>query len=198
MDFRSLRVINEDIIAADQGFGMHPHKDMEIITYIVSGALAHKDSMGNTHIVSAGGVQYMSAGTGVFHSEFNPSKVAEAHIIQIWIKPAAAGLTPAYCELSPPESQTTNEPRLVISPDGRNGSLKINQNAFLYICDIDEGFSIPLSTAAASCFWLQVVDGEVRIGDIVAGKGDGVSGEIEEGHNITATRKSKYLLFGLN
>jgi hypothetical protein len=190
--------MNEDIIAPGQGFGMHPHKDMEIITYIVSGSLAHKDSIGNTHVVSAGGVQYMCAGTGVYHSEFNPDKVSDAHIIQIWIEPSATGLLPAYCELRAPESRDRNATRLVISPDGREGSLKINQDVLLYTCEVEKGFSMPLALGQSSFFWLQLVDGGVRIGDMVVAKGDGIYGRVEESLRITATDKSTYLLFGLN
>jgi redox-sensitive bicupin YhaK (pirin superfamily) len=198
MGFRSLRVINEDIIAADKGFGMHPHQDMEIITYIVSGYLAHKDSMENTNVVSAGGVQYMSAGTGVYHSEFNPSKDSNAHIIQIWIKPAATGLAPAYHDLPPLKNRKPNEPRLVVSSDGREGSLKINQSACLYTCELVEGFTLPLVLTQSSHFWLQLIEGEVQIGDVVAQQGDGISGLVEGGLEISANKKSVYLLFGLN
>jgi redox-sensitive bicupin YhaK (pirin superfamily) len=198
VNFRSLRVINEDIIAPNQGFGTHPHKDMEIVTYIVSGALAHRDSMGNTHVVSAGGVQYMCAGTGVYHSEFNPSEVSDAHILQIWIKPTATGLPPACYDLSPLEIRKPNEPRLVVSPDGREGSLKINQNAFLYTFEVDEGFSMPLVVAQCPYFWLQLVEGEIGVGDICAQKGDGISGQIEDGLTVSAFKKSVFIIFGLH
>src|SRR5213593_453976 len=138
MGFRSLRVINDDTVAPGAGFGTHPHRDMEIITYVLSGALQHKDSMGNGRVIRPGEVQYMAAGTGVQHSEFNPSKDEAAHFLQIWILPERRGIKPRYAEKSLVNARK-GRLNLVVSKAGREGSLAINQDADLYVAKLDVG-----------------------------------------------------------
>src|SRR5207248_10148597 len=142
MGFRSLRVINEDLVAPGGGFPMHPHRDMEIVTYVLEGALAHKDSMGNGSVIKPGDVQYMSAGTGVAHSEFNASKSETAHLYQIWMFPDKQGYTPAYDQKNFSDAEKRGKLRLVVSPDGREGSVKIRQDNELYATVLGAGDSV--------------------------------------------------------
>src|SRR5262249_18086581 len=139
MGFRSLRVINEDWVAGGQGFPMHPHRDMEIITYLLDGALEHKDSMGNGSIIHPAAGQRMSAGTGVRHREANPSKSEAAHLLQIWIRPDRSGHTPGYEQKEFPEAEKHGKLRLIASPDGANGSVTIHQDARLYVSLLSPG-----------------------------------------------------------
>src|SRR5437588_1646080 len=136
MGFRSLRVINEDRVAPGMGFGMHGHRDMEIVTYVLAGALEHKDSMGNGAVLRPGELQRMSAGTGIRHSEFNPSTAEPVHLYQIWLVPSDKGLTPSYEQKSFPEADKHNRLRRVASPDGLDGALTIHQNAELYLASL--------------------------------------------------------------
>ena len=138
MGFRSLRVINDDLVMPGGGFGTHPHRDMEIITYILSGALEHKDSMGNGRVIRTGDVQYMAAGTGAQHSEFNPSKDEAVHLLQIWIQPDAKGVKPRYAEKSMAKA-SAGKLHLVTSKTGRDGSIAINQDADLWLAKLDAG-----------------------------------------------------------
>jgi quercetin 2,3-dioxygenase len=195
MGFRSLRVINEDHVAAGMGFGMHPHRDMEIVSYIVDGALTHRDSMGHTETVSTGGVQYMSAGSGVSHSEFNGSHSAPVHLLQIWIQPNERGLEPAYREW---KAGPQNGPlRLVAAPDGSNGVIPIRQDARLFPGKLAAGESASHSTSKDRGLWLQLISGRVNAAGKDLAPGDGLAIEDAEAVQIAATEPSEFLLFDL-
>lgn len=197
MGFRSLRVINDDRVAPGQGFGTHPHRDMEIITYILSGALEHKDSMGNGRIICTGEVQYMAAGKGILHSEFNPSENEAVHLLQIWIQPDRKGVTPRYAEKS-----FTNVPtgkfHLVTSKSGRDGSIAINQDADLWLAKLAPGQTVTHELAGGRHAWLHVAEGEVTLdGERLAG-GDAVGVSAATTLKLKATKAAQVLLFDLN
>ena len=175
MGFRTLRVINQDKVAPGAGFPTHPHRDMEIFSYVVSGAIAHKDSMGNGCELRPGQIQLMSAGSGVTHSEFNPSKTDPLHLLQIWIQPESRGLTPSYTEWHPkPESD--DEPKvLVISPDGREESAVIHQDAYVYRVRLKVGETISHDLAAGRGLWLQVINGDIASAGTELHPGDALS-----------------------
>src|SRR5436190_24217117 len=160
MDFRSLRVINDDLVLPGKGFGTHPHRDMEIITYILSGALEHKDSMGNGRVIRTGDVQYMAAGTGVLHSEFNPSKDEAVHLLQIWIMPDQKGVKPGYGERSMTKA-AAGQLHLVTSKTGRDGSIAINQDADLWLAKLDASNRVEHKLAPGRHAWVHVAEGEV-------------------------------------
>ena len=160
MGFRSLRVINDDTVAAGAGFGTHPHRDMEIITYILSGALEHKDSMGNGRIIRIGEFQYMAAGTGVEHSEFNPSPTEPVHLLQIWILPERRGLEPRYAEKSAVQAPT-GRLNLIASKDGRDSSIAINQDADLFLAKLRPGDAVTHSLRPLRHAWVHVAEGEI-------------------------------------
>ena len=162
VQFRSLRVINEDHIAPGQGFGMHPHRDMEIITYILSGALEHKDSMGNGRVIRPGEVQYMSAGSGVEHSEFNPSKDEAVHLLQIWIQPDRKGVAPRYAEKSLADVPV-GALRLVTSKTGRDGSMAIQQDADLWLAKFNAGDHATHTLGKGRHAWVHVAEGELSL-----------------------------------
>jgi redox-sensitive bicupin YhaK (pirin superfamily) len=182
MGFRALRVINEDVVAPGQGFGRHPHQDMEIITYVLSGSLAHQDWVNGapTHAqtLSPGEVQYMAAGTGVEHSEFNASKTEPVHLLQIWIRPNRRGLTPSYDQKQFPEAERRGKLRLVASPDGADGSVRINQDTRLYATLLDKGQRAELTLGSRHA-WVQVARGSASVNGQSLAQGDGaaVSGE---------------------
>jgi hypothetical protein len=177
MGFRSLRVINEDRVAAGQGFGTHPHRDMEIISYVLDGELAHKDSMGNGSVIRPGEVQRMSAGTGVTHSEHNPSRTRPVHFLQIWIVPDRRGYPPGYEQRAFPLEERQGRLRVVASPDGRDGSVTIHQDALLYLANLDGDQHAELALAPGRHAWIQVARGEVTVGGerLVAGDGAAVT-----------------------
>jgi len=197
MGFRSLRVINDDLVMPGMGFGTHPHRDMEIITYILSGSLEHKDSMGNGRIIRTGEVQYMSAGSGVQHSEFNPSKDEAVHLLQIWIQPDCKGLTPCYAEKS-----FSNVPagalHLVASKTGRDGSIGIRQDADLWLAKLGSGDSGALQLASGRHAWIHVAEGEVKLNGTTLQAGDAGIVDKAVSLNITASKPSQALLFDLN
>jgi quercetin 2,3-dioxygenase len=197
MHFRSLRVINEDRVAAGKGFGKHPHRDMEIITYILSGALEHRDSLGSGSVIRPGDVQYMSAGAGIEHSEFNPSPTEPVHLLQIWILPIARGLEPCYEEKSFSVSDRTDRLRLIVSPDGREGSLSIRQNADIYASLLSSGKSLQVPLNAERYAWLQLARGSVIVNDETLQAGDAVSVQQEEALSIRALESAEFLLFDL-
>lgn len=178
MGFRDLRVINEDVVSAGRGFGMHPHRDMEILTYIVEGELSHRDSMGRGATIKRDDVQRMSAGTGVMHSEVNGSE-KPVHLLQIWILPEAEGLKPSYEDrtFSPAEKQ--NRLRLIASHDGRDGSTRINQDASVYASVLDSGKSVDVELKPQRHAWVQLISGELDVNGTKLTKGDGaaISGE---------------------
>lgn len=175
MGFRTLRVINEDRVAPGGGFPTHPHRDMEIFSYVLEGRLAHQDSMGNQRELKPGEIQLMRAGSGVSHSEFNPSNTERAHFLQIWIMPSERGLTPAYTEWTPPAGNTAPAKQLVISFDGREASARIAQDADIYLIRAASGETIRHSITADRGVWLHVIRGEARLGDVTLYPGDAAS-----------------------
>ena len=198
MGFRTLRVINDDRVAAGMGFGTHPHRDMEIISYVVSGQLAHKDSMGNGSTMVRGDVQYMSAGTGVLHSEFNPSQAEGVHFLQIWVLPAERGAAPRYGQKNFTDEDKHNQLRLTISQDGREGSIGIRQDLDLYAGLVDPGKSVTHTLAAGRHAWLQVAAGAVELNGKQLGEGDGAAVTGEQGLTISAISQAEILLFDLS
>jgi redox-sensitive bicupin YhaK (pirin superfamily) len=197
MGFRSLRVINEDFIAPGMGFGEHPHDNMEIISYIAGGQMAHRDTLGNTRTISPGEVQRMSAGTGLEHSEFNPSSTQPTHLIQIWLKPSTRGTVPGYDQRKFPISEQRNIMHLLISPDGADGSLTIGQDARLYAAKVDKGFAYTLPLNPGRHAWVQVVKGSLTINGQPLGAGDGAGVSDERNITIDAQDESEFLVFDL-
>jgi hypothetical protein len=197
MGYRSLRVINDDLVLPGMGFGAHPHQDMEIITYVLSGALEHKDSMGNGRTIRAGEVQYMSAGSGVRHSEYNPSPTEAAHFLQIWITPDAKGVKPRYAEKSLREAPA-GKFNLVASKAGRDGSIAIHQDADLWMARLEAGQQVTQSLAANRNGWLHVAEGEVVLNGKTLGGGDAAAINREDKLELTANKPSQVLLFDLN
>ena len=197
MHFRSLRVINEDRVRPGQGFPTHSHRDMEIITYILSGALEHRDSMGNGSVIRPGDVQRMSAGSGVSHSEFNPSDNEAVHLLQIWILPESRGLAPTYEEKSFSEDERRGRLRLVASKDGREGSVTIQQDACLYATLLDAGASVERTLGANRYAWLQVARGTISLNEIELQQGDGAALKDESDLKIVAQEPAEILLFDL-
>jgi quercetin 2,3-dioxygenase len=197
MGFRSLRVINDDRVQPGQGFGMHGHRDMEIVTYVLEGALQHKDSLGNGSIIRAGELQRMTAGTGVRHSEFNPSDKEAVHLYQIWLLPERKALKPSYQELALDEAQKRGRFRLVASPDGSDGSLTIHQDARLYLASLSPGEGVAHEIDRGRSAWLQVLRGSVNVLGHDLAAGDGVAVTDENAISIQATVPSEVLLFDL-
>ena len=195
--WRSLRVINEDRVAPGQGFPTHSHRDMEIITYILSGALEHRDSMGSGSVIRPGDVQRMSAGTGVSHSEFNPSDREPVHLLQIWILPESRGLAPSYEEKSFSEVERRGRLRLVASEDGREGPVTIHQDARLYAVILDAGASVEHLLGANRYAWLQVARGAVNLNEFNLQQGDGAAISNEADLKIVAREAAEILLFDL-
>ncbi len=179
MGFRSLRVINEDRVEAGQGFGTHPHREMEIVSYVLEGALQHRDSMGTGSIIRPGDVQRMSAGTGVAHSEYNASKTDLVHFLQIWLLPGERGIAPSYEQKSYPDEEKRGRLRLVASPNGRDGSVTIHTDAAIYAGVFDEGQASSLALAPSRHAWVHVARGQVRVNgrDLQAGDGAALSEE---------------------
>jgi len=197
MGFRALRVINEDRVQAGQGFGTHSHRDMEIISYVLEGALEHKDSMGTSSIIRPGEVQRMSAGTGVMHSEFNASKSELVHFLQIWIVPAKPGGKPGYEQKAFPEAERKGKLRLVASPDGRDGSVTIRQDVSLYSGLTRTGETLRHELAAGRHAWVHVARGQVEIGGEHLEAGDAVAVSDARGLDISGRDSSEVLLFDL-
>lgn len=197
MGFRSLRVINQDVIVPGAGFPTHPHADMEIFSYILWGALAHKDSMGNGRTILPGQIQLMSAGKGVTHSEFNPSKTEGASLLQIWIRPRQRGLTPSYTEWHPDPAKE-NEPKvLVISPDGREGSATIHQDADIYRLRLGAGKSTTHEVHAGRGAWLQLIKGSVSVNGTLLNPGDAASTDDAGILTLAASEDAEAILFDL-
>ncbi len=194
MGYHTLRVINDDYIAPAKGFGTHPHDNMEIITYILEGTLAHKDSIGNIKTLSPGEVQVMSAGTGLTHSEYNHSEAQTVHLIQIWIEPNIQNVTPQYDQKI---FNQKNKLQLVASPDAHNGSLPIHQNASLYIADLDQNKTINYTTKLNKKYYLHTATGSANINNEEVSAGDALTLEQEQQIKITATTNTKILLFEL-
>lgn len=197
MGFRSLRVMNEDWIGPGRGFGAHPHENMEIVTYVLSGELAHQDSLGTGSTIRPGELQRMTAGTGIVHSEFNPSTTEPVHLYQIWLFPERAGLEPSYEQKAFPEEERRGRLRLVASPDGRDGSLTIRQDARLYLGSLEGGEEIPHELEPGRHAWVQVLRGEVRLGDFAMSAGDGAAIAEERSLAIRAGGPAEVLVFDL-
>ena len=197
MSFSSLRVINEDYVQAGKGFGTHPHRDMEIITYILEGQLAHKDSMGNGSIIKHGDVQRMSAGTGVTHSEFNASQDEIVHLLQIWILPKYSGLQPSYEQKYFDAREKQNKLRLVASPDGREGSVTIHQDASMYASILSKGKELSFSLANSRRAYIQVLRGALKVNSERLNAGDGAKITGEKVINLAAADESELLMFDL-
>jgi len=197
MHFRSLRVINEDRVAAGKGFPTHSHRDMEIITYILSGALEHRDSMGNGSVIRPGDVQRMSAGTGVSHSEFNPSDSEAVHLLQIWIMPRARNLPSSYEQKAFSEDERRNRLRLVASSDGADGSVTIQQDAKVYAAILDRDTAIEHAVSDGRYAWIQIARGNVTVNGNALNQGDGAAVSREPALKIAAADEAELLLFDL-
>jgi quercetin 2,3-dioxygenase len=197
MGFRSLRVINEDRVQPGAGFPTHSHRDMEIISYVLEGAIEHKDSMGTGSILRPGEVQRMSAGTGVQHSEFNPSKKDVLHFLQIWILPNQLGIAPEYEQKSFPEQERTGKLRLVASSDGRDGSVSVHQDVALFSAIVKQGQQLQYEIPRGRHGWLQVARGEVTLNGTGLNAGDGAAISEERLLRIGAEKEAEILLFDL-
>jgi len=195
--FRALRVINEDRVSGGQGFGLHPHRDMEIISYVISGILEHQDSMGNRAQMKAGEVQRISAGTGIMHSEYNASPIEQAHFLQIWILPDERGVKPNYTE----KSFRAIEPgklNLIASKSGRESSIPIHQDSDLYVAKLNDGGVIQHRFAPNRSGWVQVIEGDLTVNGKVLHAGDGAAITAEERIDLQSGGDSHWLLFDLN
>lgn len=197
MGFKSLRVINEDYIDGGQGFGAHPHSDMEIITYIVSGALEHKDSMGTTAVIRPGEVQRMSAASGVVHSEYNKIPNEKVHLLQIWMMPNKRGGSPGYGQKSFEEALQSEKMVLVVSENGRDGSIDIKQDADIYATRLSAGKDVDFKVRPGRGVWVQVVKGNLNINGVDINTGDGVSIQEEDTLKIKSLDQSEFLLFDM-
>ncbi|MDB5351010.1 MAG: Pirin domain protein [Planctomycetota bacterium] len=197
MGFRALRVINEDRVQPGQGFGTHPHEDMEIITYVLEGGLAHRDSLGTGSTIRPGELQTMTAGTGLTHSEFNPSPTEPVHLYQIWLLPEREGLEPSYDQRVFPEAERTNRLRLVASPDGGEGSLTIHQDARLFLASLESGREVSHRLSPGRHAWLQVLRGDVRLNGVPLAEGDGAAVSEETDLSVVSDGTSEVLLFDL-
>jgi hypothetical protein len=198
MRFRSLRVMNEDIVAPGQGFGTHPHNDMEIVTYVLEGALEHKDSMGNGEVLRPGEFQRMSAGTGITHSEFNPSENEPVHLYQIWLLPERKGIEPGYEQKRFDDGGMTNQLRLVASPNAEQGSLKIHQDARIHLARLDADTQIVHNMADGRHAWLQVLRGTVSLNEHVLDTSDGAAVSEETSLTMRTTTGAEIMLFDLS
>lgn len=198
MNFRNLRVINEDFVAAGRGFPTHGHRDMEIITYILDGALKHEDSMGNGSVIRPGDVQRMSAGTGVRHSEKNASDQEPVHLLQIWILPDVVGLTPSYEQKAFTVDERQGKLRLIASADGREGSVTVHQDVSVFASILDNAESLAWTMDPTRYGWIQVARGQIKVNGETAEQGDGVIVMGESALTITAEEPSELLLFDLS
>jgi hypothetical protein len=194
IQFRSLRVLNEDVVAAGQGFGMHPHRDMEILTWVLEGAVQHRDNMGNAGIIRPGELQHMSAGTGVMHSEFNASATDPVHLLQIWIVPERKGLKPGYEQLAFADADLRNKFGLVAGP---KAPLTIHQDANLYIARLDKESRVSHTVTNGRHAWIQLARGSVRLNGKQLNAGDGAAVSDESQIQLEATEPSEVLLFDL-
>ena len=197
LGFGPLRVINDDRVAPGGGFPTHPHKDMEIISYVVDGALEHKDSMGNGSVIQKGDVQRLSAGTGIHHSEFNASKDNPVRFLQIWIVPEEDGVEPGYQQINFSPEDKQNQLKLVASKQGRNGSVSLNRDADLYASNLQEGQIVTHQLASGRGAWLQVVSGDVTLNGEPLKEGDGGSLTDAGTLEIMATSDAEFILFDM-
>jgi redox-sensitive bicupin YhaK (pirin superfamily) len=197
MGWGALRVINEDRVAPGKGFGTHPHRDMEIISYVLEGALAHKDSMGTGSVIRPGDVQRMSAGTGVFHSEFNPSPTDPVHFLQIWIEPSVRGIAPSYEQKNFPREQKKGRLRLIASPDGAEGSVKIHQDARVHAVVLDDGETVTYALPQDRKAYVHVASGAVQLNGTALTAGDGAKISGEKELRLSGGEGAEVLLFDL-
>jgi len=197
MGFRSLRVINDDLVMPGMGFGTHPHQDMEIITYVLSGALEHKDSMGNGRVIGPGEVQYMAAGTGVRHSEFNPSPDEGVHLLQIWIVPARKGLEPRYAEKSLGQAARPNDLTLLFAAEPRGDAVGIRADAEIFFGRLDAKQKLVHRFSPGRAQWLHVIEGEISVSGETLKAGDGAAIENAESLEIQSREGAQFLLFDL-
>jgi redox-sensitive bicupin YhaK (pirin superfamily) len=197
MGFRALRVINEDRVKPESGFGTHSHRDMEIVSYVLAGELEHKDSMGTGSVIRPGDVQRMSAGTGVTHSEWNHSKTEFVHFLQIWILPERRGLQPSYEQTTLPPAETANQLRLVASPHGRGGSVTIHQDAAIHVTRLDAGHEVTHALEKGRHAWVQVARGAVDVNGTALAAGDGAAVSEESAVVIRADAAAEVLVFDL-
>jgi redox-sensitive bicupin YhaK (pirin superfamily) len=197
MGFRSLRVINEDFVAAGRGFPTHGHRDMEIITYVLEGALEHKDSMGTGSVILPGDVQKMSAGTGVRHSEYNHSKDEPVHLLQIWIMPDTAGINPDYQQKRFEDEEKRASLRLIASTDGSDGSITIRQDARVFAALLDPSQQVVHELKPNRHAWVQVARGAVEINGQALNQGDGAAASDESQITLVGRESSEILLFDL-
>jgi redox-sensitive bicupin YhaK (pirin superfamily) len=197
MGFRSLRVINEDRVIPGAGFPSHSHRDMEIVSYVLEGALAHNDSLGNGTVIRPGEVQRMSAGTGIVHSEFNASKTEPVHFLQIWIVPNQVRLSPSYEQKAFPVKERRNQLRLAVAPDGRHGAVTVHQDARLFIANLESGECVMHEVDPSRGIWLQVARGIVALNGTEMREGDGAAVEDEPTIVIEAGTDSEVLLLDL-
>ena len=197
MRFRALRVINEDRVAPGQGFGMHPHRDMEIITYVLDGALEHRDSLGNGSIIRPGDGQRMSAGTGILHSEFNPSRTEPVHLLQIWIFPDTRGLAPSYEQKSFPPEEKHGKWKVLAEPAPRNGAVAIHQDVKLNVAVLAAGEKISYTLAEGRYAWVQMARGAVSLNGTLLQQGDGAAVSDEHALTMIAQEEPEILLFDL-
>ena len=198
MGFRSLRVINDDVIQPGRGFGMHGHRDMEIVTYVLDGALAHEDNLGNGSVLRSGDVQRMSAGTGVMHSEFNHSADEAVRLLQIWLLPERDGITPGWEEKRFESQEKRGRLRLIVSPDGTEGSLRIHRDVRIYAAVLVDGESVTVDLDPARHAWVQVARGTVTVNDEELSAGDGAAISGENILQFTGARETEFLLFDLD
>ena len=197
VEFGTLRVINEDRVAPGKGFGTHPHRDMEIITYVIDGAIEHKDSMGNGEVITPGEVQRMTAGTGVLHSEFNHSQDKELHLLQIWIYPEKTGLEPSYEQTRFTREEKLNRLRLVGSRDGRDGSVTIHQDVNLYASVLEQDNEVSLDVGDERKIFVQVIHGDIGVNGQALSAGDGAQIAGERALGINARRDAEFLVFDM-
>jgi len=195
--FRTLRVMNDDRVAPGAGFPEHPHRDMEIVTYVLDGALQHRDSMGTGSVIKAGDVQYMSAGSGITHSEFNPSKTEPLHLLQIWMFPEKKGLQPVYDQKTFSEKDKRGKLRLVVSPDGRDGSIKIRQDNELYATLLGKGETVQHTLKPERYAYVQVARGSVKLNGKELAEGDGAAISDEKAVELTGVKDAEVLVFDL-
>lgn len=197
MGFRALRVINDDVVRPGTGFGTHGHRDMEIISYVVRGALAHEDTTGGTGVLRRGDVQHMSAGTGVRHSEFNASHQDDVRFLQIWILPQSQGLAPSYEQKSFPDRVKRNTLTLIAAPGGQDGALPVHQDVRVYASLLDGGVSLDHKVDHGRGIWVQVVEGTVTVNGTALKSGDGLALEDVASVNVSAQAQAEFLLFDL-
>lgn len=197
MGFRSLRVINDDVVKPGAGFPTHGHRDMEIVTYVVSGALAHRDSTGGEGVIRRGEVQAMSAGTGIRHSEFNASQDEDVRLLQIWILPPRDGLPPSYAQTAIPEADKRNRLALLAGPEGSGAALPLHQDAWVHAALLDAGGEVGYPLRPGRGAWVQVVDGDILVNGVAMKRGDGLAVEDAERIDIRAASDAEFLLFDL-